>query len=55
METLLTASIIQASFIMCTQCVGRFPSSVWIINVLELKEDEVNLMVEEILKIALGK
>lgn len=52
---MLTASIVQASFILCTHCVGRFPATVWMIHVLELKEDELSLFVENVLKIVLGR
>lgn len=55
MESLLTAAIVQASFILCTHCVGRFPATVWMIHVLNLKEDELSLYVEDVLKIILGR
>jgi hypothetical protein len=36
---MLTAAIVQAALVLCTHCVGRFPATVWMIHVLELKED----------------
>ena len=52
---MLTAAIVQAGLVLCTHCVGRFPATVWMIHALDLKEDELSLLVEDVLKIVLGR
>lgn len=34
---MIVAAIIQSSLILCTQCVGRFPATVWMAHILKIK------------------
>ena len=52
---MLPVAVVQISLIMTTHCTGRFPATVWMIHIFDLKEDELNNFVELLMKLIFGK
>ena len=54
-EPLLPLAIVQMALMFATQCSGKFPPTMWVMKVMDINEDDINNMVEELMKIVLGK
>ena len=54
-EHMLGIAIVHIALIICTQCAGRLPPTLYILSLMNIDESELNNVVESLMKVVLGK